>query len=113
MDTYLGSLTTEQINGKTSHIDVCTTTEILQIINEEDMLVPIAVKKEIPNIAQAVDAIVNSIKNGGRLFYIGAGTSGRIGILLTISFYILCKFFSTIIFIFESIFCPRNLSMKI
>jgi N-acetylmuramic acid 6-phosphate etherase len=81
MDTYLGSLTTEQINGKTSHIDVCTTTEILQIINEEDMLVPIAVKKEIPNIAQAVDAIVNSIKNGGRLFYIGAGTSGRIGIL--------------------------------
>lgn len=81
MDAYLGSLTTEQINRKSSHIDVCTTTEILEIINEEDMLVPMAVKSEIANIAEAVDAIVSRIKNGGRLFYIGAGTSGRIGIL--------------------------------
>ena len=81
MDEYLGSLTTEQINKQTTHIDVCSTTEILEIINSEDMNVPGAVKKEIKNIAKAVDAIVSHIKNGGRLFYIGAGTSGRIGIL--------------------------------
>lgn len=81
MDTYLGSLTTEQINQKSNHIDLCTTTEMLEIINQEDMLVPIAVNKEISNIAAAVDAIAIRLKTGGRLFYFGAGTSGRLGIL--------------------------------
>lgn len=81
MDRYLKSLTTEQVNGKSIHIDMCSTHEILDIINSEDMLVPLAVKKEIPNIEKAVDSIVENIKKGGRLFYIGAGTSGRLGIL--------------------------------
>lgn len=81
MDTYLMDLTTEQINKKTSCIDMCSTSEILEMINSEDSLVPLAVKKEIPNISEVVDTIVERIKKGGRLFYIGAGTSGRIGIL--------------------------------
>lgn len=81
MDRYLKSLTTEQVNGKSIHIDMCSTHEILNIINSEDMLVPLAVKKEIPNIEKAVDSIVENIEKGGRLFYIGAGTSGRLGIL--------------------------------
>lgn len=77
----LANLATEQVNKKSTGIDVSTTREILEIINKEDMLVPEAVNKEIPNIEKAVDAIVKAIKNGGRLFYIGAGTSGRLGIL--------------------------------
>jgi N-acetylmuramic acid 6-phosphate etherase len=77
----LGDLTTEQINSKSSHIDMCTTREMLEIINSEDMLVPIAVREVLDNVAQAVDAIVEAIRSGGRLFYIGAGTSGRLGVL--------------------------------
>jgi N-acetylmuramic acid 6-phosphate etherase len=81
MGAYLGNLTTEQINEKSKKIDMCSTEEILEIINSEDMLVPAAVSKEIVNITRAVDLIVCSLKKGGRLFYVGAGTSGRIGIL--------------------------------
>lgn len=81
MDTVLGNLSTEQVNKKTMHIDVCSTKEILELINAEDMEVSLAVNKEIPNITDAVDIIASRIKKGGRLFYVGAGTSGRIGIL--------------------------------
>lgn len=81
MNVYLGSLTTEKVNEKSKNIDMCGTEEILKIINSEDRLVPDAVEKEIPNIAKAVDAVVDRLKRGGRLFYIGAGTSGRLGIL--------------------------------
>jgi len=81
MDTILGSLSTEQVNEKTKHIDICSTIEILELINEEDSTVSLTVKKEIPNIAAAVDIIADRMKRGGRLFYVGAGTSGRIGIL--------------------------------
>lgn len=81
MDENLAGLTTEQINKKTNHIDVSSTYEILKLINEEDISVPLAVQREIPNIEKAVDIIVTRIKQGGRLFYVGAGTSGRIGIL--------------------------------
>lgn len=81
MENNFSNLSTEQLNESTLHIDLCSTTEMLELINEEDKLVPLAVKKEIPNIAKAVDIITNRMKNGGRLFYIGAGTSGRIGIL--------------------------------
>lgn len=81
MDRYLANLTTEQVNERSSQIDVSTTREMLEIINKEDMLVPEAVSKEIPNIEKAVDAIAKAIKNDGKLFYIGAGTSGRLGIL--------------------------------
>lgn len=81
MDLTIAKLTTEQVNEKSTHIDTCTTREILEIINSEDMLVAKAVKEEIPNIEKTVDAVAAAIKKGGRLFYIGAGTSGRLGIL--------------------------------
>ncbi len=55
--------------------------ELLQIINTEDQTVAIAVAKALPQIEKVVEQIVNSIQNGGRLFYIGAGTSGRLGIV--------------------------------
>jgi len=63
------------------HIDMCTTREILEIINDEDIQVPLIVRNEIDSIAMAVDAITEAIKSGGRLIYIGAGTSGRLGML--------------------------------
>lgn len=77
----ISSLDTEQINRNSVDIDVSSTDEILRIINEEDKRVALAVEKEIPNIKSAVDLIVNSFNNNGRLIYIGAGTSGRLGIL--------------------------------
>lgn len=81
MNDYLGNLTTESVNERTKHIDECSTTEILMLINEEDSLVAGAVKETIPKIAAAVDTIVDPMKRGGRLFYFGAGTSGRLGVL--------------------------------
>ena len=62
-------------------IDSVSTIEMLQMINDEDKKVALAVEKEIVNIASAVDIIVEKLQKGGRLIYIGAGTSGRIGIL--------------------------------
>lgn len=81
MDTYLHNLTTEEVNKETLNIDQCGTEEMLALINDQDLKVPLAVRKEIPNIARAVDLIYEAIKNGGRMFYIGAGTSGRLGVL--------------------------------
>lgn len=75
------NLSTEQINANTADIDLADTREILNMINEEDKKVPSAVKQEIPYIEQAVEIIYQSIKAGGRLIYIGAGTSGRLGIV--------------------------------
>lgn len=75
------NLSTEQINPATSEIDLADTRQILELINNEDKKVPIAVENEIPYIEQAVEIIVQSIKTGGRLIYIGAGTSGRLGIV--------------------------------
>lgn len=81
MDEYLLHLSTENPNPKSANIDLCSTTEILQIINEEDTQVPLAVQKAIPQIAIAVDEIAARLKQGGHLFYFGAGTSGRLGVL--------------------------------
>ena len=81
MDNYLASLLTEQVNSRTKEIDRCDTAGILELINAEDRIVPEAVGKEIPQIARAVDLIVSAIRDGGRLFYFGAGTSGRLGVL--------------------------------
>ncbi|NOX37769.1 MAG: N-acetylmuramic acid 6-phosphate etherase [Calditrichaeota bacterium] len=75
------NLITEARNPASENIDDKTTLEILQIINKEDHTVPGAVEKEIPYIARAVDLLVDVFKKGGRLFYIGAGTSGRLGVL--------------------------------
>jgi N-acetylmuramic acid 6-phosphate etherase len=74
-------LTTERPNTRSRDIDRRSTLEIVQIINREDMQVAPAVAKERERIAAAADLIVKSFKRGGRLFYIGAGTSGRLGVL--------------------------------
>ncbi len=77
----LERLLTEQRNPASRDIDAKTTLEILEIINGEDRTVASAVGAEIPQIAKAVDGIVAALERGGRLFYIGAGTSGRLGVL--------------------------------
>ncbi|HSM76308.1 MAG TPA: N-acetylmuramic acid 6-phosphate etherase, partial [Bryobacteraceae bacterium] len=77
----LERLLTEQINPASRGIDSKSTEEILTIMNQEDHKVAPAVAAEIPRIAKAVDAIAAALERGGRLFYIGAGTSGRLGVL--------------------------------
>lgn len=77
----LEKLLTEQSNPASAAIDTLPVEQVLRIINAEDRKVAQAVECEIPAIARAVDAIVAAIENGGRLFYIGAGTSGRLGVL--------------------------------
>ena len=77
----ISKLSTEQKNLRSINIDKLPTEEILKIINEEDKNVPLAVEHELPYIAQAVEIIVEAIKNGGKLFYFGAGTSGRLGVV--------------------------------
>jgi N-acetylmuramic acid 6-phosphate etherase len=72
---------TEQTNPASAHIDELSTIEMLRVINAEDRKVAESVTPEIPQIARAVDAIVHALGKGGRLFYIGAGTSGRLGVL--------------------------------
>ena len=74
-------LKTEQRNPRTRGLDRKSTLEILRVLNREDARVAIAVRRELPKIARAVDAIVKSFRNGGRLFYAGAGTSGRLAVL--------------------------------
>lgn len=77
----LERLLTEQANAASADIDAQPTAEILRIMNEEDRKVAAAVAAETSRIAQAVDAIVAALGRGGRLFYLGAGTSGRLGVL--------------------------------
>ena len=77
----LQSLLTEQRNPRSAHIDTCSTQEIVRIINAEDRTVAEAVARETDQIARLIDAAAHAIRNGGRLLYIGAGTSGRLGVL--------------------------------
>jgi N-acetylmuramic acid 6-phosphate etherase len=77
----LATLSTEARNPLTDHIDELSTLDMLRIINEEDAKVAAAVAAVLPQIAQAVDEITQRFASGGRLFYIGAGTSGRLGVL--------------------------------
>lgn len=81
LQDYWSSLITEGINPNTVHIDTCATVDIVRCINEEDQKVALAVQAELPHIAQAVDLIYQRLQRGGRLFYVGAGTSGRLGVL--------------------------------
>ncbi len=74
-------LQTEQSHPRYSGLDVSSTRELLWMMNEADHTVPMAVGKVLPSIEQAVELIVERLKRGGRLFYIGAGTSGRLGVL--------------------------------
>jgi len=76
-----GELKTEKQNPRSNKIDSMSIGDILQTINREDQLVAMAVKVAIPSIENVIDFAVNSVKNGGRVFYIGAGTSGRLGVL--------------------------------
>jgi len=77
----LENLLTEQRNPASEGIDALPAEQILRIINAEDQKVALAVEREIPRNAQAVDAVAERLGRGGRLFYIGAGTSGRLGVL--------------------------------
>ncbi len=77
----ISKISTEERNKHTKNIDMVETKEILRLINEEDKTVPLAVEKAIDQITEVVDVVTNAFSTGGRLFYIGAGTSGRIGIL--------------------------------
>ena len=77
----LSKLTTESRNQNTLYIDKVSTIEMVKKINDEDKKVAEAVEKELPQIAKAIDGIVDRIHKGGRLIYMGAGTSGRLGIL--------------------------------
>lgn len=77
----LEQLVSEERNPRTMGIDLMATPEIVATINAEDRLVPEAVGKTLPQVAQAVEAIVAAFGKGGRLVYIGAGTSGRLGVL--------------------------------
>jgi len=72
--------TTEQASNY-NHLEKMNVSELLKNINSEDKTIPLAVEKVIPSIEKFVIAIVEKMKNGGRLFYVGAGTSGRLGIL--------------------------------
>lgn len=75
----LSKLTTEMRNERTMHIDRMSTSDILTAINNEDMTVAHRVQQVLPEIEKAVDIVCSALKQGGRLIYVGAGTSGRIG----------------------------------
>ena len=77
----LQDLATEQKNPHSTHIDTAPVEEILRVINTEDHKVPIAVRRELSYVAEAVKIVVEAFKNDGRLFYVGAGTSGRLGVV--------------------------------
>lgn len=81
MEDKMADLATEKNNPKTVNIDQKSTREILEMINHEDITVPLAVQQSISDIAKVVDGVVYRMQKGGRLIYIGAGTSGRLGVL--------------------------------
>jgi len=76
-----GELKTEQQNPQSSQIDSMSINDILNTINREDQNIAIAVQATLPDIEKTVELTVNSIQKGGRVFYVGAGTSGRLGVL--------------------------------
>ena len=77
----LQKISTERRNPASAHIDELSTLDMVKIVNDEDKKVALAVEKILPEIAKAVDIITDRLSKGGRLFYLGAGTSGRLGIL--------------------------------
>lgn len=77
----LQKIATEQRNPNTTHIDTLSTLEMVRLINQEDQKVAVAVAQVAPEIARAIDVITRQLSQGGRLFYVGCGTSGRLGIL--------------------------------
>lgn len=81
MAVNIDKITTERRNEKTKDIDLCDTLGILTKINAEDKTVPLAVEKALPQVASLVDQVVLTFEKGGRLVYVGAGTSGRLGVV--------------------------------
>jgi len=77
----LDKLVTETRNERTMNLDDMSIIEVLQVMNEEDSKVPQAIKSQLPKIEQAIKLVIQSFRKGGRLIYVGAGTSGRLGIL--------------------------------
>lgn len=77
----ISKITTERRNKNTKNMDIASTCEMLTLINNEDRKVPLAVEQAIDQIAAVVDIVTDAFRHGGRLFYIGAGTSGRLGVL--------------------------------
>jgi N-acetylmuramic acid 6-phosphate etherase len=77
----LQTLSTESRNRKSTTIDAMTVPAMLRTINDQDQNVPLAVRKEISHISYAVELVVRALRSGGRLIYVGAGTSGRLGVL--------------------------------
>ena len=77
----LGLLRTEQVDAKFQLLDVMSISELLQAMNESDTEVPRAVNAILPRIEKAIDEVVDRMMQGGRLIYLGAGTSGRLGVL--------------------------------
>ena len=81
MAVDIKSLGTEQRNSKTDNIDLLSARQIIEIMNEEDLNVVAGIKKAIPQIEKVVEVIVETLRNSGRVIYVGAGTSGRTGII--------------------------------
>lgn len=74
-------LVTEDTNERTANLDTMLTIELVRAMNEEDKTVALAIERVLPQVAEAIDIIVDTIRAGGRLIYVGAGTSGRLGVL--------------------------------
>ena len=74
-------LRTEMRNPKTTHIDKMSTSEMVRVIQDENVNAALAIEPELESISKAIDEIFKRMKNGGRLFYVGCGTSGRLGVL--------------------------------
>jgi len=81
IEDHLSVLDTEKINQATTEIDCMSSLEIVQVINTEDMKVAQAVKLVLPQIARAIEEMATRLRRSGRLVYVGAGTSGRLGAL--------------------------------
>lgn len=81
MGVNINNLGTEQRNEKTMNLDLLSTMEIIEIMNEEDLNVVAGVKKALPQIEKVVEAMIETLRNKGRIIYVGAGTSGRTGII--------------------------------
>lgn len=77
----LSTLTTEARNPRTRHLDAMSALELAQAMNREDALAVVAVERVLPTVAAAIDAVAARLRAGGRLIYLGAGTSGRLGVL--------------------------------
>ncbi len=81
MSLNLKNMSTETRNANTMDLDIMTPLQVVTVMNQEDAKVPEAIKPALPNIAQCVTWAIESIKAGGRIIYMGAGTSGRLGVL--------------------------------